>query len=646
MINYEQAAIQQPKIDIIGKEVPLAALDKVGNQLQDRYDKSYEQYSLADEALKQMEASANPIDREKAKELRGVYSNEMKGIVDAGDFHNMRHQTAALARNAAMNYKTIAERNAEIQKGVAAINADPRYFRDKDKRVIDYLAKQKSIGFDPDARTITGANVNPWTGVANVNDEKLGLSYGTVMKPITIGGETGVIKYKDANGNLSDSPSAGGTAWHMVNGKVTKELKPAEIASAVGQALRNDPELNADINQDLNHEFESGKYKGIDPNSPEGQAIRQQHIDARISKAANSAGNLLRQHERQTSSDETIAAGSENLGLAIGDSAGGKYTPVTLNNPLEGEAKREFSTDLANSFTGDPKSVYNTRNIVSSLAEQYRAKGDEKTAAKYEKYLGDITTVQNLTQKYPNLMEYMKPSRTDNTGMVSLKEAVRSGLVNLDPQDKAVVNKLSTDIGTSGKTNMEMQSWFDRQLDDDYENFKQPGVRNIGMMQPDLVDDATRNKIESLSKGLDINAFNLPKDVKDNWGENQRIEIESWSAEPMGNGVGILFGIKNPKTGEVHYATPKNRRSDGLVQQVSKYLYQPAAAYDALSNLPSPTRKTKVSSLLKTAELPKEMTTLSPTDEVNFKDGRYYVEGNPAESYGSIYELFYSKLRK
>ena len=72
-IDFNQQAFFDPKIDIIGKEVPVAEIEKTGNVLQNRFDTSYEQYSAADEALKQMEARANPVDREKAKELRAMY---------------------------------------------------------------------------------------------------------------------------------------------------------------------------------------------------------------------------------------------------------------------------------------------------------------------------------------------------------------------------------------------------------------------------------------------------------------------------------------------------------------------------------------------------------------------------------------------
>ncbi len=413
-LNFEQAAIQQPKIDIIGKEVPLEALEKTGNILQDRYDKSYEQYSMADEALKQMESSANPIDREKAKELRAIYNTEMKGIVDQGDFHNMRHQTAGLARNAAMNYKIIADRNAEIQKGIAAIQNDPKFFRDKDKRVADYLAQQKSIGFNADTRTITDANVNAWTGVANVNDEKLGLSYGTVMKPITIGGETGVIKYKDAAGNMSDSPSPGGSAWHIVNGRVTKELKPEQIAAAVGEALRNDPELNADINQDLGYEFRDGKYKGIDPNSPEGQAIRQQHINARISKAANSAGNLLRQHEVQTSHDETIAAGGDNMFSGAGIPPDNPFNLMSIPNEIiskdEVEGIDKLTTTVVNqgfnedgSWKGyDNKFINDLKVGVQMMARGFHPlAGPEAGKGVADFIFGNVSSAKNFDELVP-----------------------------------------------------------------------------------------------------------------------------------------------------------------------------------------------------------------------------------------------------
>ena len=166
-IDFKQQTFFDPKIDIIGKEVPLAEIEKTGNVLQNRFDESYKQYSAADEALKQMEARANPVDREKAKELRGIYKGEMDKILEQGDFHNMRHQTENLARNAAINYKVIEEKNATIQKGLEEIAKSPKYQLDPEGAKQEYLKSIQSINFNPETRTISDFNVGAYNAAAD-----------------------------------------------------------------------------------------------------------------------------------------------------------------------------------------------------------------------------------------------------------------------------------------------------------------------------------------------------------------------------------------------------------------------------------------------------------------------------------------------
>jgi hypothetical protein len=631
-IDFNKQLVFDPKIEIVGEEVPLAAMEKTGNVLQGRYDKSYEQYSMADEALKQMEASANPVDREKAKELRGIYNQEMQGILEKGDFHNMRQQTASLARNAAVNYKTIAERNQKIQSDLEALSKDPRYRLDPEGARKEYLSKISAVNINPETRTISDFNVTPYNAAADVNIAEKALKIAPTLRTKTRGGEDAKFVQQLFDGQ---------PVWTKVStsGK-TEFLSADEINTELAAYLKTDPEIQSYIARDVGR-------MGLDINSNEGKAAYNQLLNDRITGSTTALANMYSVDTQFKGRDVGVIGGAKALGIGgDDDSAGSKYTPVTINNPLAPSEDRELSTDLTKSLAGDPKAVYSTRSIISSIIDNYTQKGDTKKAEKFTKYLNDITDLQNITQKYPDLVQYAKPDRLDNTGVLTIKEAVRTGKVKVSPEDKLRLDKISTDIGTAGKTTLEMNTWFDRELDDEYENFQSTGLRNIGMMQPDLVDDATRKKIESLSNGLNIDAFSLSDDAKKDWGEKKGLDIVSWSVEPVGSGVGIVFGIKNPKTDEIVYTTPKNRKADGLIQQVSKYLYSPAAIYDQMSNLPSPTRKTKVSSLLKTAQLPRASFKLDVNDEVDFQDGQYFTTSNPGKKYDSIYQLFYDNLNK
>lgn len=105
-----------PKIDIVSREVPVAAIEKTGDILQDRYDKSYENYTKFQELARQTEQIADPLERDKVKEYISSLQPELKRIAEKGDFHNMRWQTLALANNAAANLGLFKDRASEIKK--------------------------------------------------------------------------------------------------------------------------------------------------------------------------------------------------------------------------------------------------------------------------------------------------------------------------------------------------------------------------------------------------------------------------------------------------------------------------------------------------------------------------------------------------
>ena len=636
-IDFNKQLVFDPKIEIVGEEVPLAAMEKTGAVLQDRYDKSYEQYSLADEALKQMEASANAVDREKAKELRGIYNQEMQGILQKGDFHNMRQQTAALARNAAVNYKTIAERNQKIQSDLEALSKDPRYRLDPEGAKKEYLSKIAAVNINPETRTISDFTVNPYNAAADVSIAEKALKIAPTLRTKTRGGEDAKFVQQLFDGQ---------PVWTKVStsGK-TEILSANEIDTELSAYLKTDPEIQAYIARDVGR-------MGLNVNTKEGQQAYNQLLNERISGSTKALGKMYSVDSKLYGKDVDVIGGAKALGIGGNDdNAGGKYTPVTINNPLQDNGSRELSTDIINSLNGDPKAIYSTRSILSQVIDNAAKSGDTKKAEKYQNYLNDIITVQELTQKYPELQKQAVAGSeffgSGDNPILNIKNFAATNKIDISPEDKIKIKNLK-DLGTKGKLQLStgIGSAIDRSLDDDYENFQSTGLRNIGMMQPDLVDDATRNKIEALSKGLNIDAFSLSEGAKKDWGDKKGLDIVSWSVEPVGNGVGIVFGIKNPKTDEIIYTTPKNRKADGLIQQVSKYLYSPAAVYDQMSNLPSPTRKTKVSSLLKTAQLPKTSFNLDVNDEIDVENGQYFTISNPGKKYDSIYQLFYDNLNR
>jgi len=133
--------------------------EKVGDILQDRYDKSYEQYNMFQELAKQTEQVANPLERQKVRDYITSLEPEIKAISERGDFHNMRHQTAALARNAANNLKFFGDRAQQIQdlQNKIAASDDSLERKEYYQQLINDTVAQTT--FNPETKTFNFAPI-------------------------------------------------------------------------------------------------------------------------------------------------------------------------------------------------------------------------------------------------------------------------------------------------------------------------------------------------------------------------------------------------------------------------------------------------------------------------------------------------------
>ena len=161
-INWNQAEYVSPKVQITPEQLPIEAGVKVGTVLQDRYDKSYENYTKAGEALRQMLNDAHDIDKPAVKQIYDEYQNKLKDISESGDFHNMRWQTLNLATEAADNYRSIAERNKAVQAQEELISKDPRWSLKREEALADFRKGLSSVSYNPETRSFSGLNVSPY----------------------------------------------------------------------------------------------------------------------------------------------------------------------------------------------------------------------------------------------------------------------------------------------------------------------------------------------------------------------------------------------------------------------------------------------------------------------------------------------------
>jgi hypothetical protein len=297
-IDFNQPAFFDPKIDIIGKEVPLAEIEKTGNVLQNRFDKSYEQYSAADEALKQMEARANPVDREKAKELRSIYKEEMDKILEQGDFHNMRRQTENLARNAAINYKVIEEKNAAIQKGLEEIAKSPKYQLDPEGAKQDYLKSLQSINFNPETRTISDFNVGAYNAASDFHTADKLLQIAPTLR-------AKLLKAKGSYFGTRTLPTGEKVNTIETEGGGYRILDSKEIEDELKSYIVTDPAFQAYITRDVGR-------MGLDPKSEEGKVAYDQLVAERTADTSKALGKMYEIDENMSQTTFTVPDGDVN----------------------------------------------------------------------------------------------------------------------------------------------------------------------------------------------------------------------------------------------------------------------------------------------------------------------------------------------
>ena len=257
-----------PKIDIVTREVPVAAIEKVGDNLQDRYDKSYEQYNLFQELAKQTEQIADPGERQKVKDYITSLEPELKSISERGDFHNMRHQTAALARNAANNLKMFGDRAEKLSKIREQINLNEKLGKEETKQYyINQLNKTLSqTQYNPETRTFNFTPIEAPKMVADANINELNRIFGTGYLADKKGWEEGNMVFinpgeKMPNGIINNT--GGPLAFNTKSGRVVEQVKYQDVAEGMKQNLDSDIATQAMIDRDTKILLESNP--NLDP---------------------------------------------------------------------------------------------------------------------------------------------------------------------------------------------------------------------------------------------------------------------------------------------------------------------------------------------------------------------------------------------
>lgn len=623
-----------PKIDIVTREVPIAAIEKVGDVLQDRYDKSYEQYNLADEALKNMEASANPVDREKAKELRTYYNTEMKGILDRGDFHNMRHQTASLARNAAVNYKTIAERNAKIQAELDAIAKNPKYALDPEGAKKHYLQNLKSVNFNPETRTISDFNVGAYNAAEDKNIAQMFLNIAPTIRTKTRGGKDAYYTTQEINGqNALVKKSQSGEIERLTAKEIQDELK---------QYIVTDPSVQAYIKRDV-------ERMGIDPNSKEGLFAYNSLMTERISKAAAAAGNMYEVDKNTIKTDTNLEINDGRmLGIGVPPSQGDNYSPVDVFQAYK-KSSGDFKKMTFGALEGNKAEKTMLFGALDAMSNVNPKAKEAKNAVKalleftekYPQYANNISKVTAGQTNLPVLGLAQGIYNSLNLGYNLISDAIKGNSTEQMRKDFMKVKDAYHNVASA--------DFIDSEFEDQFQQFTKNSAmtRTLPLKEFNITNDDTRKLLDNLSQKFTINDFQIIEGGE--WkNDNKNLEFMRWSDEPYGAGTGMVLEVKD-KSGNTFLVQPKKQSLDGVVGQIQKanpksnikrtYYYKdvvPIAYNNAKKSYSEFAEEVQDSKIKAGLNKYKDFS-------IQLKDGMYYLfgpdESKPRLSSTSMYDL-------
>jgi hypothetical protein len=563
-INWNQAEFVAPKLQIVPEQLPLEAGLKVGEVLQDRYDKSYENLTKSEEALRQMALNANEIDRPEVERIYSQYSEQLKNI-DKDDLHNARWKTLKLATEAANNYMSVAQRNKEIQAQKEMISKDPRYQFSRQDRLKAFEKSLPSIGWDAEKRTFSNLNVTPYAGAADVNTAELTTKAASMMKPKDFGEDVEKITYYDAENKVTTDPmKAFRTVTTSTSGK-TRTLTPEEIRSAVSKYLVADAGFNAMLNRDYSENLE---LTG-DPEKDE--IIKQQYRESLINPALDAAGALFRVDDSFTGykigENEGFGLKLAKAGYGQDSPNAGMYSPNDIFQTYGSATNEEFPDKLSSALSGNAKAK---SELLSTLDGMSKDVPEAKEAKNLVKDMIEFGT------KYPEYASMLNRN-TANLGNFAGYSAVQKMFTAFEHLVLAIEDEnKDSKVFPEGKKLVERyqqlanKGFFDADFENKYEAYTKnnPSTRELPLVSFDISNEKTRDALDKLKTDFNKDKFDI---VEGEWkSDSKKISnITGYTIEPYGAGTGIVFELEDAEGNRV-IASPKKQDVEGILSQINK----------------------------------------------------------------------------
>ena len=315
MISFENAFVN-PNIQITPNELPLEQMQKTSDTIQGRYDKAYEEETKTRALGKKLQASADPADRELAKQIMNTYGTRLDDRAKTGDYQNMRWQTAQDAQEFGDIYQGLSEKAKTMQKYRDHINTANgldtpgirQYYLDKFNK--DAAKSQ----FDPNSRILSGLNVEAPSLVEDTDWAKLANDFGAGWKADSVGGKSVRTVFTKPGEKLGDGSTSAGGAYKETSVGKWEQVKEKDIKKGLYDFFSSDPSAKATIDRDT--QFSISKQPLREGETIESRRKEIEHND--VSRAVEAAANKYGYTNSYTEKDD-IADDRMNAAMGAGN---------------------------------------------------------------------------------------------------------------------------------------------------------------------------------------------------------------------------------------------------------------------------------------------------------------------------------------
>lgn len=418
MIQYENAFVN-PNIQITPNEIPLEQLQKTSDVIQNRYDKAYEEETKTRALGKKLQASADPADRELAKQIMDTYGKRLDERAKSGDYQNMRWQTMQDATEFADIYSGLSEKAKTMQKYRDYINTA----KDVDANAKQYYLKQLNnnttkSAFDHDNRILTGLNVEAPNVTQNAAISELADKFGSGWKADGGGGKSVRTVFTQPGDRLADGQISSGGAWKETSANKWEKVDPEEVTSGVKKLLQSDQTVKAHVDRDTDISIDTTPLQEGETREMRRTQIENHLLDPAVKSVAQKQGYTNSYKETDEVADAgwnaRLGAGNpqnENFNLNVFQN---QITSDKAIEPIQAEKTKMLTTGFNTDGTyktptngGKPVGKYEwQRNVPPNVlqAEIDKVKAASPSTVDHGFVITDNVLSQvrkNLEGKYP-----------------------------------------------------------------------------------------------------------------------------------------------------------------------------------------------------------------------------------------------------